>query len=99
MQHLFPSASALTATFGHAAPSALNSKATLERRTPRQARTDLYSAWSVSDDAQKKVAQLSDAAQKELSKASHAAQASAGKIELYSPKYYAAWYAVLPMAP
>ncbi|KAK8219727.1 Cu/Pi carrier [Zalaria obscura] len=54
------------------------------------ARHELYSAWSVADDAKAKGAQLSDAAVKEFEKASNKAQAKAGNIELYSPKYYGA---------
>jgi len=58
-------------------------------RTKYQARSELYGAWSVADDAKKKASQLSDAAAKEFEKTSGAAQAKVGKIELYSPKYYA----------
>jgi hypothetical protein len=58
-------------------------------RTKYQARSELYGAWSVADDAKKKANQLSDAAVKEFEKTSGAAQAKVGKIELYSPKYYA----------
>jgi solute carrier family 25 phosphate transporter 3 len=59
------------------------------QRTKYQARSELYGAWSVADDAKKKANQLSDAAVKEFEKTSGAAQAKVGKIELYSPKYYA----------
>lgn len=52
--------------------------------------TSKYSAWSVADDAKAKTVQLSAEAQKEFEKASIKAQAAAGKIELYSAKYYAA---------
>lgn len=59
-------------------------------RTPLQARSDLYPAWSVIDDAKKKANALSAEASKEFEKASSKAQAKAGHIELYSAKYYAA---------
>ena len=58
--------------------------------TPRQARSELYTAWSVVDDAKKKANALSEEATKEFEKASAKAQAKAGHIELYSAKYYAA---------
>jgi solute carrier family 25 phosphate transporter 3 len=59
-------------------------------RTPYQARPELYSAYSVVDDAKDKAKKLSDEATREFEKASSKAQAKAGKIELFSPKYYAA---------
>lgn len=42
------------------------------------------------DSAKDKAVKLSNEATKEFEKASSAAQAKAGKIELYSGKYYAA---------
>lgn len=84
---LFPSMSALSATFGNATPY-------MNRQQPasrQKSITHLYSAWDVSEDTQKKASQLSDAAAKEVAKASQAAQDKVGKIELYSPKYYATW--------
>ncbi|MCJ1242942.1 hypothetical protein MMC30_000138 [Trapelia coarctata] len=54
------------------------------------ARRALFPAWSAVDDVKSKAGQLSAEAQKEFAKASEVAQAKAGKIELYSPKYYAA---------
>ncbi|CZT19228.1 probable mitochondrial phosphate carrier protein [Ramularia collo-cygni] len=87
MPSLFPSASALSATFAHASPYAS------PKREPASAQrkdiSHLYGSWSVTEDAKNKATQLSDAAQAELTKASKAAQAKAGTIELYSPKYYA----------
>lgn len=52
--------------------------------------SDLYPAWSAVDDIKHKAEHLSEEAQREIQKASQLAQAKAGKIELYSPKYYAA---------
>lgn len=54
------------------------------------ARRALFPAWSTVDDVKSKAGQLSAEARKELAHASEVAQAKAGKIELYSPKYYAA---------
>jgi len=65
-------------------------KTAVATRTKYEARTELYPAWNVVDDAKKKTGKLSEAAVKEFEKASSKAQAKAGKIELYSPKYYAA---------
>ena len=60
------------------------------KRSPFQARSELYPAWSVVDDAKNKANALSAEATKEFEKASAKAQAKAGHIELYSAKYYAA---------
>ncbi|RFU36108.1 hypothetical protein B7463_g282, partial [Scytalidium lignicola] len=60
------------------------------KRTPLQARSDLYTAWSVVDDAKNKANALSAEAAKEFEKASGKIQAKTGQIELYSAKYYAA---------
>ena len=88
MPSLFPAASTLSATFGHASPYGFSAPSA-PKRTPLQARTELYPSWNVAEDAKQKTAQLSDAAVKEFEKASSAAQAKTGKIELYSPSYYA----------
>jgi solute carrier family 25 phosphate transporter 3 len=58
--------------------------------TPRQARLELYSAYSVVDDAKNKAKKLSAEATKEFEAASQKTQAKTGHIELYSGKYYAA---------
>jgi solute carrier family 25 (mitochondrial phosphate transporter), member 3 len=55
-----------------------------------QGRPELYGTYSVVDDAKAKTKQLGAEASKEFEKASAAAQSKAGKIELYSGKYYAA---------
>jgi solute carrier family 25 phosphate transporter 3 len=60
------------------------------KRTPLQARAELFPTWSVVDDAKKSAEALSAEATKEFEKASAKAQAKAGHIELYSAKYYAA---------
>jgi len=85
MSALFPSASALSATFGNANPYHMPAA----RRSPYAARTELYGSWNVAEDAKQKSTQLADAATKEYEKASQLAQQKAGKIELYSGKYYA----------
>ena len=85
MPSLFPTASALSATFGQA--SLYQSTKPIQRKDI----SHLYSAWDVTEDAKNKASQLSEAASKELAKASHLAQEKTGKIELYSQKYYAAW--------
>lgn len=89
MQSFFPTAGTLTATFGHATPYSLKRPSTPATSSPYLARSQLYPSWDVAEDAKNKAAGLSDAAQKELAKASEIAQAKAGKIELYSGKYYA----------
>jgi solute carrier family 25 (mitochondrial phosphate transporter), member 3 len=86
-----PSQAVLCDVFSRSSPFAIR-KTHNDRpaRTRLQARHDVFSAWSTVEDAKRKTAQLSDAAVKEFEKASSAAQAKTGKIELYSPKFYAA---------
>jgi len=64
--------------------------ANASKPSPYLARTDLYSAWSVVDDAKDKAKQVGHEAAKELEKAGAKAQAKTGKIALYSGQYYAA---------
>lgn len=86
MASLFPNQAILRDVF--TGQSALGPRRT--QRTRLQARPELYNAWSVTDDAKKKATQLGDKAVAEFEKASSKAQDATGKIELYSPKYYAA---------
>jgi solute carrier family 25 phosphate transporter 3 len=87
----FPSGSALHSSFSSSNPlTVLQQKSQQPSRTKYQARSELYGAWSVADDAKTKANQLSDKAVKEFDKASAAAQAKTGQIEMYSPKFYAA---------
>jgi len=96
MPLLFPSQDTLHDVFHSPIPfsrrlgSPTNQLATPIKRTPLQARSELYTAWSVVDDAKKRADALSAEATKEFEKASAKAQAKAGHIELYSAKYYAA---------
>lgn len=69
----------------HAKPSSVEQK-----KVPLPAHQELYTTWSVVDDAKSKANALSAEATKEFEKASVLAQEKAGHIELYSPKYYAA---------
>jgi solute carrier family 25 phosphate transporter 3 len=88
---LLPSAQAIQAAFfpsNPIAPFASQKQAPAPSRY--RAREELYPVWSAVDDAKAKAAKLGDTATKEFEKASSAAQAKAGKIELYSAKYYAA---------
>lgn len=87
---MFPTLSTLSQAFGTCSPLPQrlpDTPATSSRWTARQ---DLYPAWSVTEDAKAKATKLGDAAVNEFEKASHKAQDKAGRIELYSPKYYAA---------
>jgi solute carrier family 25 phosphate transporter 3 len=87
----FPTGSALHTSFSSSNPlTVLQLKSQQPPRTKYQARSELYGAWSVADDAKAKANQLSDKAVKEFDKASAAAQAKTGQIEMYSPKFYAA---------
>lgn len=96
MPLLFPSQDALhdvfhpAVPFGRPAVPKTQPAPTGDKRSPFQARSELYPAWSVVDDAKNKANALSTEATKELEKASAKAQAKASHIELYSAKYYAA---------
>ncbi|KAF7934793.1 uncharacterized protein EAE98_002838 [Botrytis deweyae] len=98
MPSIFPSQDTLHDAFhapnpyGRRTEPSIQSRTTpvSKRRTPLQARPELYTAWSVVDDAKNKANALSAEATKEFDRASAAAQAKTGKIELYSPKFYAA---------
>ena len=58
--------------------------------TPYQARTDLYPAFSIVEDAKNKGQKLSAEAAKEFDAATKKAQVPPGTIKLYSGTYYAA---------
>jgi solute carrier family 25 phosphate transporter 3 len=53
-------------------------------------RRDPFPAWSAIDDVKKKADVIAQEAAREYNIASHKAQDKAGKIELWTPKYYAA---------
>jgi solute carrier family 25 phosphate transporter 3 len=90
MPLLFPTQGTLHDVFHSSLPFGLPQRSAEPQRTPLQARSELYPAWSIVDDAKNKASKLSAEAAKEFEKASAKAQAKAGKIELYTPKYYAA---------
>ena len=86
MPSLYPGLDILQNTFGSSYQPIKKSSGA----TPLQARTDLYPAYSIVDDAKGKAKKLSDEAAKEFEAASQKAQAKTGHIELYSNQYYAA---------
>ncbi|KAK3659435.1 Cu/Pi carrier [Elasticomyces elasticus] len=88
MPSLFPTASTLSATFGLSSPFAQPALPT--KRSPYAARSDLYGSWDVLEDAKRTTNKVGNEVAKEYTKLSNEAQAKAGKIELYSAKYYAA---------
>jgi solute carrier family 25 phosphate transporter 3 len=97
MSLLFPSPDTLQDAFHSTIPFGRRPESTKTRttpiyrkRTPLQARPELYTAWSTVDDAKDKAHALSAEATKEFEKASAKAQAKAGHIEMYSAKFYAA---------
>lgn len=93
MPSLFPSQDNLVNAFSASGPFPCNRDSSDHQKpasSTRAAQSSLYTAWSVADDAKNKAAQLSDAAVKELEKSSAKVQEKTGKIELYSPKFYAA---------
>ncbi|KHN93853.1 mitochondrial phosphate carrier protein 2 [Metarhizium album ARSEF 1941] len=84
MSHLFPPPEALKRSM----VTPLGTTASTP--TPNQARRELFTVYSVVEDAREKAHKLGAEATREFEKASSAAQAKAGKIELYSGRYYAA---------
>jgi solute carrier family 25 phosphate transporter 3 len=89
MAPLFPNYDTLQQTLGSSSRRPQN-KPNASGPTPYQARLELYPAYSIVDDAKNKAHKLSAEAAKDFEAASQKAQAKAGKIELYSGKYYAA---------
>ncbi|KZF25973.1 mitochondrial carrier [Xylona heveae TC161] len=88
---MFPSQSTLDNTFAARAGFGLSmAQPAPEKPSKYQARQDLYSAWSAVDDVKSKAGQLSKEAARELEIASQKAQSKAGKLEMYSTKYYLA---------
>ena len=83
----FPNPGALRQCFAPTSP--FYSKPVQAEPTERPSR-NAFQTWSAVDDVKGKASQLSAKAEAEYSKASAAAQAKAGKMELYSPKFYAA---------
>ncbi|ESA43769.1 hypothetical protein GE21DRAFT_142 [Neurospora crassa] len=84
MPSVYPGLDILQNTFGSSYQPKSNGA------TPLQARTDLYPAYSIVDDAKSKAKKLSAEAAHEFDVASQKAQAKTGHIELYSSQYYAA---------
>lgn len=89
MPQLFPSQDTLHDVFHSSIPFGRFKPMVERRRTPLQARSELFPAWSVVDDAKNKANALSAEATKEFEKASAKVQAKTGHIELYSLEYYA----------
>lgn len=97
MLPLFPSQGAIYGAFPSAIPfgrhpdSPKKQPEVSRKPTPLQARPELYTAWSVVDDAKDKAKGLSAEATTEFEKATGIkGPGNAGKIELYSANYYAA---------
>jgi len=88
MPSLFPTSYALQRVFENALSSRDTKSASPADSKP--AHSELYTAWSVADDAKDKAMDLGNAAMKELNKTGAAMQPGTGKIELYSLQYYQA---------
>lgn len=88
MPIIFPAQNTLCEVFGSSSPfSRLKPKAPIREHPLKN---PIFSAWSAVDTAKDKAGELSNEAVREFEKASTKAQQKAGKIELYSPKYFAA---------
>lgn len=83
---MFPSQSALAAVFAPQHPMVSKPDAS----TSVQIKREPFSAWSAVEDIKKKADSAGKEVAREYRVASEKAQQKAGKIELYSGKYYAA---------
>ncbi|EEY18850.1 mitochondrial phosphate carrier protein [Verticillium alfalfae VaMs.102] len=91
MSFLYPQRDTFQSCFASPlAPAAPKRTSLVPGPSKYQARPELYGAYSTVDDVKGKAQKLSSEAAKEFEKASAAAQAKAGRIELYSGRYYAA---------
>ena len=91
MPAMFPTPSTLLQAFSGCSAFAQSVPENPSQRAAKwNARHELYTAWSVGDEASRKATKLSDAAVAEFEKASSKAQAKVGGVELYSAKFYAA---------
>ena len=88
MPIVIPSQKTLSEVFGSSSPFSRPKPNAPTREHPLK--RPIFSAWNAVDSVKDKAGQLSNEAVREYEKASTIAQQRAGKIELYSPKYYAA---------
>jgi hypothetical protein len=88
MPIIFPAQNTLCEVFGSSSPFARPTLRAPSREHPLK--NPIFSAWSAVDNVKDKAGELGNEAAREFEKASSIAQQKAGKIELYSPKYYAA---------
>jgi len=88
MPSLFPTSYALQRVRENALTS--NDNKSDSPADNKLARSELYTAWSIADDAKDKAMDLGNAAMEELNKTGAVMQPRTGKIELYSPQYYQA---------
>lgn len=84
MPLLFPTQGTLHDYFGSSSPLMPRKNESVAQQRP------LFPAHSAVDDAKAKTSDLAAKAETKYVEASHAAQAKAGKIEMFSAKYYGA---------
>jgi solute carrier family 25 (mitochondrial phosphate transporter), member 3 len=83
MSLLFPTSGALRHCFAPPSPF-------INRKPEPEVQHPLFPAYSAVDDAKAKTEEVAAKAGEKYTEASKTAQAKAGKIEMFSPKYYAA---------
>jgi solute carrier family 25 (mitochondrial phosphate transporter), member 3 len=84
---MFPSQGALAAVFAPQHPMVPRREAPI---TASSIKREPFAAWSAVDDIKNKASAIGKEAAREYEAASQKAQQKTGKIELYSPQYYAA---------
>jgi solute carrier family 25 phosphate transporter 3 len=87
---MVPSEDVIVSTFSSQHPLRQPAKHPQLSGAPDTRRREPFPAWSVVDDTKKKADAFAKEASREFNVASQKAQAKTGKIELWSPKYYAA---------
>lgn len=87
---MFPTEGVIAQAFSSQHPLGQSSSQPQPSAAPEMQKREPFPAWSVVEDTKKKADALAKEATRELDLASQKAQAKTGKIEPWTPKYYAA---------
>lgn len=87
---MFPSEDIISSTFSSQRPLSQSGKQSQLSRAPGTRGREPFPAWSVIDDTKSKADAFAKEASREFNVVSQKAQAKTGKIEPWTPKYYAA---------
>ena len=87
---MFPSEDIISSTFSSQHPLNQSGKQSQLSGAAGTKRQEPFPAWSVVDDTKRRADAIAKEASREFNIASQKAQAKTGKIEPWTPKYYAA---------